>query len=120
MSWQCAPVRWLWLQGHATPSPGHPNLTFPSGDKQKCLTISSPILIFETVHLSSVCLVRWGRDHFAGEARRRSVHETRLGAPDVGRVFADCPIAGEFPRAGDVEDGFAAPPVAVRVEVGDA
>ncbi len=56
----------------------------------------------------------------AGGVRRGLVDGTRLGAPDVGRVLADRPIAGELSGAGDIEDRLASPAIAVRIQVGDA
>src|SRR4051794_16692906 len=40
--------------------------------------------------------------------------------PDRPGVLRDRPVAREFPGTGDVEDGLAAPFLAVRVEVGHA
>src|SRR6266478_1386721 len=40
----------------------------------------------------------------------------RFRVPDLGRVLGDCPVAGELAGAGDIQNCFARPSIAVCVE----
>ena len=44
-------------------------------------------------------------------------HRARLRIPDRGRVLGDGAVAGEFSRAGHVEDGLARPAVRVGIQL---
>ncbi len=44
---------------------------------------------------------------------------TGLCVPNLARTLGDGAVAGEFLGAGDVQDGFARPPLAVRIELAE-
>src|SRR5271157_256412 len=49
-------------------------------------------------------------------SRVQPLRRTRLRAPDLLRIFRDRPVAGEFPRGGNIENDLVRPIVGLAVE----
>lgn len=47
----------------------------------------------------------------------RSENRTRMHSPDVGSVFGDGAVSGEFTRASHIQDRFASPGILVAVQL---